>query len=204
MWLKKWGAPDKILSDQGRQYISSKFRDLTIRCKIKHMNSSPHNPTGNSISERINQTIGDVLRLYKGRTLKELKDAIYTRINYTVNRTIGKSPFEVTKKTDIFGIGNVNWTADWEDIKKRIKEKSAKETLKRNKKRKYFKYEKGGLVYKKNNSQDKVDDRWKGPFEIVEVNGNVLQIMENGKITKQNIKNLRPAEKGGGCRTTRL
>ncbi|KAG0442482.1 Pro-Pol polyprotein [Dictyocoela muelleri] len=52
--LTKMKKPIKILTDQGRQFISSKFKEHLKALNINHFMTSPYNPTGNSIVERIN------------------------------------------------------------------------------------------------------------------------------------------------------
>ncbi|MEG0578157.1 MAG: RNase H-like domain-containing protein, partial [Bacilli bacterium] len=65
-WIQHFGPPIKILSDQGRQYISSNFKNILNRYGIKQYITTSHNPTGNSISERINKTIAEVCRMSRG------------------------------------------------------------------------------------------------------------------------------------------
>lgn len=63
----------RIITDQGRQYMSENFEALLNSHGIQHKSTTPHNPTGNSISERINGQINDILRIYKGRIAKPNK-----------------------------------------------------------------------------------------------------------------------------------
>jgi transposase InsO family protein len=42
--IKKFGPPEKLLSDRGRQFISTEFNDFIIKNKIKHVLTSPYNP----------------------------------------------------------------------------------------------------------------------------------------------------------------
>lgn len=56
-YFKKFRKPISLLSDRGRQYISQNFENFLKKEGVKHLITSPYNPTGNSISERINQTI---------------------------------------------------------------------------------------------------------------------------------------------------
>ncbi|KAG0417629.1 Gag-Pro-Pol polyprotein [Dictyocoela roeselum] len=94
-WINKFGAPSKFLSDQGRQYIASEFKNLLKSYKIKHVLSSPYNPTCNSISERINSTILQVCRLNRGKSLPVLKKAIEIRLNLSPNTRYKLSPYEI-------------------------------------------------------------------------------------------------------------
>ena len=56
----------------------------------------PYNPTANSISERINQSVGYIFRIEKENyNLEEILNKINNNINCTLNRTIKTTPHEV-------------------------------------------------------------------------------------------------------------
>ncbi|KAF9761210.1 Gag-Pol polyprotein [Nosema granulosis] len=58
-WFQKWGSPNDLLSDQGKQFVSQEFTDYLVSNNIKHLISSTYNPTGNSVVEREPQVIGN-------------------------------------------------------------------------------------------------------------------------------------------------
>ncbi|KAG0420282.1 Transposon Tf2-8 polyprotein, partial [Dictyocoela roeselum] len=74
--LQKMIKPKKILTDQGRQFISSKFEDHLKKLDIQHIMTSPYNPTGNSIVERINLEIRLCLILSRNESIEKLKEKI--------------------------------------------------------------------------------------------------------------------------------
>lgn len=96
--FERMGVPKKILSDQGRQYISETFKEILKQNNVQHILTSPHNPTGNSVSERINKTIADICRIYKGVSIYRLKRLIENRINHTYHRALNLSPHETVFK----------------------------------------------------------------------------------------------------------
>lgn len=65
-WLKKYLTPKNIITDWGRQFTSKHFRILCNKYNIKHKFTSAYNPTGKGIFERINRSIVEGLRLYRG------------------------------------------------------------------------------------------------------------------------------------------
>ena len=85
-WLVPLGAPRILLSDNGRQYTASIFADLCDKYDIKHTFSNPYNPTGNAISERINQCIGNMLRIMKGSTIDSVIKTMERNLNCTDHR----------------------------------------------------------------------------------------------------------------------
>lgn len=74
-WILKHGIPKIIISDQGRQLTSEIFQNLSKKYKIKHSLCSPHNSTGNGVTERINRSINEYLRGNKEtHSLTTIKD----------------------------------------------------------------------------------------------------------------------------------
>ncbi|KAG0438882.1 Gag-Pro-Pol polyprotein [Dictyocoela muelleri] len=94
--------PEKILTYQGKQFISSKFKDYLKNLNIKHIMISAYNPTGNSIVERINLEIGLCLRLSRGKGIEKIKEYIWKRLNLLHNRNLGYSPYEIYYGKSIF------------------------------------------------------------------------------------------------------
>ena len=60
-WLVRYPKPTKIVTDQGTEF-STEFSSMCNKNGIKHSTSTSRNPQGNSLIERIHQTIGQVLR----------------------------------------------------------------------------------------------------------------------------------------------
>ncbi|KAG0441657.1 Pro-Pol polyprotein [Dictyocoela muelleri] len=96
-WLSEFKIPQTILSDNGLCYVSKKTKNYMKSKGIKQIFTTPYNPTGNSISERINQIITKILRIYKGWNLEQIKIIIENRINKIVNTSFGNSPEEILK-----------------------------------------------------------------------------------------------------------
>jgi transposase InsO family protein len=61
VWIARYPRPIKCHTDQGSEFVA----EFTIMCRknsIKHTTSTSRNPQGNSLIERIHQSIGQVLR----------------------------------------------------------------------------------------------------------------------------------------------
>ena len=61
------GVPNVIVSDDGPQYTSAKFKDFTKQWKIEHRVSSPRNPLSNGLAEHCVQTMKASLIKKKGK-----------------------------------------------------------------------------------------------------------------------------------------
>ena len=55
------GIPQNVISDNGRQYTSSEFKEFSIKYKFKYITSSPKHPRGNGVAERAVQTTKQIL-----------------------------------------------------------------------------------------------------------------------------------------------
>ncbi|KAG0426708.1 Pro-Pol polyprotein, partial [Dictyocoela muelleri] len=64
-WLSKFPKPKVFITDKGRQFTGSEFNDFLNNNNIIHSLSSTLNPTGNSISERKNVEINQIMRICK-------------------------------------------------------------------------------------------------------------------------------------------
>ncbi|KAG0429550.1 Endogenous retrovirus group K member 11 Pol protein [Dictyocoela muelleri] len=120
-WINVFGPPEKCLSDNERQFISSNFKDLLDKYKIDHITSTPNNSTGNSVVERVNKEIGLVLRISRGSLLKTLKMNIMRRHNCTNKNNIGYSSLEIFHKLAIFSNSNKKIKIDPEIIISKLK-----------------------------------------------------------------------------------
>ena len=47
------GAPDKIISDNAKYFVSQEFEEFTMQWAIQHITSSPHFPHGNPMQKKL-------------------------------------------------------------------------------------------------------------------------------------------------------
>ena len=103
-WIKRFGKPLSLLSDNGKQFTSTLLQDYCNENDIVQKFTTPYNPTGNSISERVNGVIGQVLRSYKNKALKEVIQAIERSLNFGYNRNLKCSPTEAFPNASAFDL----------------------------------------------------------------------------------------------------
>ena len=60
------GIPDKLLTDNGPQFISTKFKEFIKVTGVKHVTSSPHFHQSNGFVERSNQTVRHMMEKVHG------------------------------------------------------------------------------------------------------------------------------------------
>lgn len=66
-----------------------------MRENIRLTTSTCYNPTGNSIVERANKTIGNILRSSKGSSLKGAIRKCNRNLSLTYHSTLKASPYEI-------------------------------------------------------------------------------------------------------------
>ncbi|KAG0420449.1 Transposon Tf2-11 polyprotein [Dictyocoela roeselum] len=200
-WYNLYPLPTKLLTDNGRQYISTKFKNQLEKFKIKHIQTSAYNPCSNGISERINLTIKQILRINKNMPIKKAIQMAEVNLNFTYNRHLKSSPYEMIEKLQA-----VKSESERETIIKTIKDIELRNKISeiniKNQGRKKFTFRPGDKVLIRNNSQDKIDDLYIGPYVITEIdqdNGFIF-IQKGSYLSRQNIKNVISFYEGGGCR----
>lgn len=190
-YSEQHGVPKAILSDNGTQFTTVKWKEGLVAMNIKPKYTAIRNPCTN-VAERINRQLGNLFRLYmKGAHTgwaRQLK-LIEACINESYHETIETTPFQAHYGTP----PPRSWTryldkdiiADAEDIDTtnlylRIKEKRQKEADKINKKARVTEFEVGDKVLLRSNPLSDAINKivskfchlYEGPLVITEKIGN--------------------------------
>ena len=67
-FILKFGLPGKILHDQGKEFDNNLFKHLAQFCNIKRIRTSPYHAQTYSQTERMNQTIINMLKTLAERS----------------------------------------------------------------------------------------------------------------------------------------
>lgn len=63
-WIARFGVPDELVTDQGRQFESALFKDLLKYLGIKKIRTTPYNPAANGLIERWHRTLKAALKCH--------------------------------------------------------------------------------------------------------------------------------------------
>ncbi|MGL5707698.1 MAG: RNase H-like domain-containing protein, partial [Aeromonas sp.] len=194
-WFEAYEIPKTLLTDNGRQFTSSKINQFMTRNNVKRIFTTPFNPTCNSISERSNQRITDIIRKNKYVSIKKILRKINFALNNNHNRNIQYSPMELLNKYSVADILNRKLNINLKDIVDKTLKLSEKETAKRNEKRRYDEeINVNDLVYKQREVRsNKFEELWDGPYLVVKksIDGNVFELYDGVKLLKANLKQIR-------------
>ena len=201
-WVKTVGIPKVLLSDNGKQFCSSYFRSLCQSLNIVQRFTTPYNPTGNAITERINATVGQVMRCSRELSLEEALQKVRQAVNYGYHRMLGTSPIVVlTGKTPLDPLNRATGF-DYKHSESIQRSEKKRDLDRKNKTRSNnFKYMIGDLVYKRKPTKEgKLSDLFEEPYRITKTfaNPNVFEIENDYNTSLVNIKRLKPFIQAGG------
>lgn len=122
------GVPQKIVSDNGQEFISSVFQDFLKLHKIENHLTSAKNSTGNAPVERFHSTLTELIRiLYSQNKTKPIEDIVNEAVlayNSSIHSVTKVTPFELLSghiDSDLFPqITNTNPDSDYVQQRKEI------------------------------------------------------------------------------------
>ena len=95
-YICHYGFPEKIISDQGRNFESNLIKEFCNLAKVKKLRTTPYHPMTNGQCERFNRTLCDMLGTLEAEEKANWKAFIHTlthAYNATRNSSTGYSPF---------------------------------------------------------------------------------------------------------------
>ncbi|XP_022150862.1 uncharacterized protein LOC111018909 [Momordica charantia] len=94
----RFGIPNAIVTDNGKQFDNAKFKDFCRKLGISHLSSSPAHPKANGQVEAVNKIIKRGLKLrldsIKGRWAEELPEVLWS-YRTTPRESTGETPFSL-------------------------------------------------------------------------------------------------------------
>jgi hypothetical protein len=190
---KRFGLPDKIISDRGPQFASKAFIELLKQLGIKSALSAAYHPQTDGTTERVNQEIEAYLSIYCSTHPEEWLTALHT-MEFTHNnrrhadrqKTLFKLMFGISPTAIPYSFENTKFPMVEEKMKVLIKNREealaahelARSRMIERRKSKFIPFKKGDKVWLdtrnlKTNHHKKIAPKREGPFEITEVIGPV-------------------------------
>lgn len=167
--------------------------------KIKHVKTSTYNPTGNGISERINQTTTRVLQVSEPTTIEKIMRKTNIVLQNQPHRSLNASPYEVCKRRSQFDPQQRTLSGFTQKHISRAREVAEATQSRLNKGRTPHTYRIGEIVFKEAQvRKTKYDPYWEGPYTITEISPYQTRCtLENSsRVIQTNTKTIRPTKRG--------
>jgi hypothetical protein len=190
---KRFGLPDKIISDRGPQFAAQGFRALLNRLGIRSSLTTAYHPQSDGTTERVNQEIEAYLAIYCHSNPETWKEAIPT-LEFTHNNRRHAdrlhTPFELmlgdSPKAIPTTFEHSKYPTVEEKMRQLIKDREealaahelARTRMAERRKDKFIPFRKGDRVWldtrnMKTSYHKKMAPKREGPFEVEEVLGPV-------------------------------
>lgn len=79
-WISIFGAPSKILSDNGGEFSNNEIRELSDIFAIKLLTTAAESPWSNGICERLNSTLGEIV----SKIMEDSKCGVHIALSWAV------------------------------------------------------------------------------------------------------------------------
>ena len=202
-WLSRYPWPERCVHDNGKEFVGYEFKQLLRNANIQSKRTTSRNPQGNSVCERMHQTVRNVLRtLLHGHhpTATEhnaiVDNALATVMHATrtaVSKSLGgNSPGSLAFRRDMFV--NIPLLADLQAIRDNRQLLIDENLRRQNAKRRPFEFRVGRRVLLRAIGDSKLDPKTTGPYTItaIHTNGNVT-IRKRPHVTERvNIRRVVP------------
>lgn len=213
-----FGAPQRIIADQGRCYISSEFKGFCSEHGIALHIISTGTSRANGQVERVMRTLKSLLTIVENDSAKVWRDELgefQLALNSTRSRVTGYTPTELMFgiRAQSLGLAKISLETSSEDRPNleamrdsasiNIQKRAESDTARFNRgKASVRPFSKGDFVFVKcsERNQTKLDRKFKGPFQIINVLENdryeVKQISGSHRTFKYAHENLRSVPRG--------
>jgi hypothetical protein len=202
----RWGYPQAVITDNGTQFRSNRFKRACHRWRIRHWPTANYHPRANS-TERRNQEIKKLLRvayqMFPGQPWdRHLAKGLFN-IRRRRNAATGQSPIHLLMGYDLRMPGQ--WVMDSGPLETTPDQRQEEALgLQRCYRRRYIRsgapvpiFQPNDLVLIRHHVKRGFEPTWVGPVRVIgDARGNCYWVERGSYATREHIDHLRPAPAG--------
>lgn len=94
-WIARFGTPERITTDQGRQFESELFRQLSKLLGIEKLRTSPYNPKANGLVENWHRPLKAAIKAHKNNSWTEVLPTILLGFRASLKEDLNATPAEL-------------------------------------------------------------------------------------------------------------
>lgn len=100
-WIARFGVPDVVTTDQGRQFESELFSALSQTYGFRHIRTSPYHPQANGLVERLHRPLKAALTAQNNSQWTKTLPTVLLALRSIVKPDLGFSPAEMVYGTTL-------------------------------------------------------------------------------------------------------
>ena len=213
VWLRPFGPPERLLSDQGPEFSGFPFSALATRYGFSRSWTTPYHPQGDSVAERLNSTVLSLLSTSVGPQ-KHLWPSVVTRASIAYNTathsSTGFTPFLLFFGRPHHSVSVVSSPSS--PLSHALEASDARRTVSalskslkayrasQNSRSSVVRFQVNQLVFVRDPASghrphSKLADPWAGPFRVLKVSTPstyVVQQLPSGRSGSVHVQNMKP------------